>query len=381
MGLKPTLGRSFETQVKDLQRRARDAALRPVPQAAGSTGPAPEARLQFSQRSGAGQAAYGTGGDELVSPFDTSATMPTNQRTLSQEEMARIQQALHEVLNAPVDINIQQELEKLRAADTTASMRKHIETTTFTSRKLIQGGGINFAFELRNGVPVIYKPAQFQSREKIRAGIEPSTQWRREIAASLVAEHLTISLIPPTARIENINGEGSAQLMKEGFLTGKKMSAILKDPFFDARKLVTDEIAEDWQLLEDLLLETDRHQSNYMIRVNDQNKVIELALIDNGLCLSANPGVLKKRHNGPREMHSIGLKNLQRLRHMISHQAEIERDLEPYLENAAVAGLFARAKALLMRGTYGNFVLEEINSHLPPNFKMSRQVYDYEINE
>ncbi|MBB5037404.1 DUF6883 domain-containing protein, partial [Prosthecobacter dejongeii] len=30
VGLKPTLGRSFETQVKDLQRRARDAALRPV---------------------------------------------------------------------------------------------------------------------------------------------------------------------------------------------------------------------------------------------------------------------------------------------------------------------------------------------------------------
>ncbi|MES2737894.1 MAG: hypothetical protein V4672_16345 [Verrucomicrobiota bacterium] len=30
VGLRPTLGRSFETQVKDLQRRAREAALRPV---------------------------------------------------------------------------------------------------------------------------------------------------------------------------------------------------------------------------------------------------------------------------------------------------------------------------------------------------------------
>jgi hypothetical protein len=51
------------------------------------------------------------------------------------------------------------------------------------------------------------------------------------------------------------------------------------------------------------------------------------------------------------------------------------------LEPEAIDGLFARAKALLARGTYGSFKMEEINAHLPPEKHRIQSVHYGNLNQ
>ena len=47
-----------------------------------------------------------------------------------------------------------------------------------------------------------------------------------------------------------------------------------------------------------------------------------------------------------------------RLQHLIDNEAAIRESLRPHVGEGALDGLFARAKALLKRGKYGNFTLK-----------------------
>jgi hypothetical protein len=138
------------------------------------------------------------------------------------------------------------------------------------------------------------------------------------------------------------------------------------------------QVAEDWQLLDDLLLHADRHPDNYMVKIDANGNIKDVALIDNGHCLSANTAVVSKMYNGPREKKPIGPVNLERLHQFIDHQATLEKILNSRLEPSAIAGLFARAKALLARGTYGNFELHEVNAFLPKKLQSTRPIQPYD---
>lgn len=102
-----------------------------------------------------------------------------------------------------------------------------------------------------------------------------------------------------------------------------------------------------------------------LLKINPTTKAIEdIALVDNGLSLTAENGVLIKRFRGPKEGDPISPVNKARLQDLIDHEEVLSPQLKQWLEPEAVAGLFARAKALLTRGRYGNFTLPEINAHL-----------------
>jgi hypothetical protein len=69
-----------------------------------------------------------------------------------------------------------------------------------------------------------------------------------------------------------------------------------------------------------------------------------------------------------------------RLQHLIENEATIRESLRPHLQEGALDGLFARAKALLKRGKYGNFTLEEIKEHLPKDYNLHSSVLFNDTN-
>lgn len=147
------------------------------------------------------------------------------------------------------------------------------------------------------------------------------------------------------------------------------------DPKTRAPLDLPDDVAENWQLIDDLLMHSDRYTKNYMLRLDENNQIIGAALVDNGYSLPANTGVVEKRFPGPREGKPISGVNQARLRSIIDNEVALRQSLSRNLEPEALDGLFARAKALLARGTYGNFELDEINAHLPPEKRRKQAVH------
>jgi hypothetical protein len=289
------------------------------------------------------------------------------------------QQAYERARNAQRSPEAQAELAKIRSADQTARIKSTIETSVYPKVERLGKANTNQTYKLSNDDhSIVFKPESGQWRNKERAGIDPMSQWKREIAAGLVAEELGISLVPPTTKFHAMLDEGSGQYFKEGMIEGRiAQQAPHNLKFAKGKQFPADlppRIAEDWQLMDDLLMQGDRHNANFMVDLDAQRKVTDIALIDNGNSLTANPGVLKKRFDGPYEGQSIGNLNRERLQQWIDNEKNITKKLLDYVEPAAVAGLFARAKALLARGRYGNFTLPEINSHLPPEMRVSSPV-------
>ena len=132
--------------------------------------------------------------------------------------------------------------------------------------------------------------------------------------------------------------------------------------------------------MDDLLMHGDRHPGNFLLRP-DNGKITEAALIDNGHSLPANTGVVMKHNPGPVENQPISQLNEARLHRMLDNEVSLRESLKDDLEPEAIDGLFARAKALLARGTYGNFTVHEINAHLPPDKQHAHSVDLYDIRQ
>jgi hypothetical protein len=199
------------------------------------------------------------------------------------------------------------------------------------------------------------------------------------VAASEITAALGIDLVPPTSMLTHDDRAGSAQVFKKGMVNGAKASdpkkggTIKLDPRTQAPVDLPPDVAHDWQLTDDLLMHSDRHPKNYMLRV-ENGKIVNAALIDNGHSLPDNTGVVEKRFPGPLEGQPISPLNEARLHRLLDNEQSLRKSLEKHLGTEAIEGLFSRAKALLARGTYGNFTLDEINAHLPPEKQRSRPV-------
>ncbi|WP_395740641.1 hypothetical protein [Prosthecobacter sp.] len=97
-------------------------------------------------------------------------------------------------------------------------------------------------------------------------------------------------------------------------------------------------------------------------------------LVDNGHSLPADTGVVEKRFWVPLEQQPISSLNDARLHRMLDNEEPPRKSLKEHLEPEVIDGLFARAKALLARGSYGNFTVDEINAHLRPDQQRLRPV-------
>jgi hypothetical protein len=296
--------------------------------------------------------------------------------------------------NAPR--NAQSEAALLQAPDERArnanpasdTLHRHNEAGALVKTGEMGGKHINEAniLEAPDGNAALHKPDDGQTSKKIRAGVAPGTTGHREVAASKIAQALGINLVPPTTMLTHDGRPGSAQVFKKGMVNGKKASDPKEDynvqlnPRTKAPVGLPSDIAHDWQLTDDLLMHSDRHSNNYMLRVNN-GKISEAALIDNGHSLPDNTGVVEKRYPGPLEGQPISPLNEARLHRLLDNEESLRKSLQQHLEPEAIDGFFARAKALLARGKYGNFTMDEINAHLPSEKHRSSPVAYDDINQ
>lgn len=313
-----------------------------------------------------------------------SGRMPPRRRIQNSRARAAHADAPAKEVFTPVfydrDPAVAAEVARLRELDRTAAAEAFARAgaARYGEGRPIRGNHINKAYEMRDGeVAEVYKPHLGQHKRKERAGVAPETQWQREIAASQIARELGISLLPPTRELVWEGVVGSAQMFREDMVSGAEaMSSpcrIAVDRRTGTPADLPDRIAEDWQLLDDLLLHGDRHKRNYLLRLDEGNKVVDVALIDNGLSLSADPSATTKRKRGPREGAPIGPLNQERLHQLVERESGLTEVLSRRLEAPAIAGFFARAKALLARGLYGNFSAQEIEAHLPEEIRSRKE--------
>jgi SPP1 gp7 family putative phage head morphogenesis protein len=223
--------------------------------------------------------------------------------------------------------------------------RDKIKAARFSSEQAM-GGGLNTSIILQNGIRVVFKPGAGEYASQLRPGIDPGTQYKREKAASLIDEILGLGLVPATEIITHQGREGSAQIFKAGFKNFATYIATGRHT--EVRRRLTERQRHDWQLFDTLVAHLDRHANNWMVRLTRGR--VDLALIDNGLCLSRDP--VEKKFMLGLEGLAIDGTNLDRLERFILREAEIRALLDPLIETGAVDHLFDRARKLWNSKTY-----------------------------
>ena len=148
-----------------------------------------------------------------------------------------------------------------------------LEKSPVTHAQLL-GGGVSKSYlvEIGNDTWGVWKPKDGESADPRagRRGVPHGTQYRREIAASRVAEILGFDDLVPTTTVRNQGGDlGSVQV----FVPDAKEAADAGDQMFDGPEDAARAAAFDY-----LIGHLDRHAYNWMVAGGDK-----LALIDNGL--------------------------------------------------------------------------------------------------
>jgi prefoldin subunit 5 len=232
-------------------------------------------------------------------------------------------------------------------ASTPAKMRDIIRDAHYVSSQPL-GGGINQTIILKNGVKVVFKPVDGEYQFAVKPGVQPGTQYSREKAASALDELLGLGLVPPTEIITYSGRVGSAQLFQEGFETAWRLAEkrIITTPVFER---LTNRQRQDWQLLDEVLGSLDRHSNNYMLR-NRPDGGFDVALIDNGYCLSET-GYTDMQAQ-PASQQKIDTVNRSRLEHFLNTEVIWRPRFQALIGDAAVDHMTERARDLLKRGYY-----------------------------
>jgi hypothetical protein len=156
-----------------------------------------------------------------------------------------------------------------------------LEGRVVRSREL--GGGINTTVKRTiehkgKKADFVWKPASGEHEEELRTGVEPGTQYKREVAAYNVDRLLGEgTVVPPTTS----NGEGSYQAFSEGAQTFASVAWGGKPP---ESKVIDSPDFGRMHLLDMLTGHEDRHLGNIMFV--DSPGQVRLLAIDNGLCLA-----------------------------------------------------------------------------------------------
>lgn len=176
-----------------------------------------------------------------------------------------------------------------------------------TKRRMLTtdlSSGVNRAFLLRltDGSKGVFKPQSGESKKSVPS-VPPQTGFRREVAASRVADILGMSdLVPATTfRTEPSDGIGSIQAFVSG---GKNATEVERDEKYDGL-----EDSRRAAVLDYLLCQIDRHQNNWMISKG------KLALIDNGRAFPT--------HYEPREFELSAMFHMEFVRHAVVEDLDL----------------------------------------------------------
>ena len=164
--------------------------------------------------------------------------------------------------------------------------------------------GVNRAYLLRlaDGTKGVFKPQSGESKKSVPS-IPPQTGFRREVAASRVADILGLSdLVPATTfRTEPAQGIGSMQAYAE---KAKNATEVTRGERYDGL-----EDARRAAVLDYLLCQIDRHQNNWMLQKG------KLALIDNGRAFPT--------HYEKREFELSAMFHMEFLRHAVVNNLDV----------------------------------------------------------
>lgn len=227
-------------------------------------------------------------------------------------------------------------------------VRERIRKAEFI-KKRDMSEGVNQTLCLTNGEKVVFKSSVGES-SGLRPGIRTGTQYRREAAASIIDEELGINLVPPTTIVKYKGQTGSAQKFAAGF---KKASDVfVKGEYNHYMKKLGKPTREAFYFLDEILENSDRHFGNFMLK--ESGKGVQLALIDNGLCLSSQQLPIRVPKNLIKEFKdkplSAALKD--KIMKFLSKEDEIRVKLTPLLEKKALDNLFKRVQNLNNKGRH-----------------------------
>ena len=238
----------------------------------------------------------------------------------------------------------------LKGRSAAEKRRVKIQRAVFTDKRF-SGGGVNGSWILKNGDKVLFKPAD-EERHGIRKGIANETQYRREIAASIVDELLGFDFVPPTTLVEYEGQSGSAQ----AFINSAKTAQNLKNAgLLDLALGTIPRIeCEKFLLLDEVLYNTDRHSGNYMLKKGGDR--FKLFAIDNGLSLPTEQvdSIRLPNHRAferfrGRQISDDALGALKKFREA---EKTVRAQLGPWLDPDAIDNMFHRVDNLLKKGRH-----------------------------
>ncbi|MDE2098069.1 MAG: zf-HC2 domain-containing protein [Patescibacteria group bacterium] len=180
--------------------------------------------------------------------------------------------------------------------------------------ELAGGRNTSYLIELEDGTQAVYKPVNGEY-EELRDGVKAGTYWRREAAASSVADILGFSdLVPPTVMREDNQFVGSLQLYHS---TGN--AAIKYIPMGMSKLFDGPENAARSAIFDYLIGHLDRHCNNWLIddKGTGQTQDDKLVLIDNGLSF-------------PTEYASSDIFQMDMWRHAIKNQYKVPQEVSKW---------------------------------------------------
>lgn len=138
-------------------------------------------------------------------------------------------------------------------------------------------------------------------------------------------------------------------MFKQGFDTANRLhrQGVINLPIFEK---LTDRQRHDWQLLDELLGHMDRHSRNWMLRCRPDGS-FDLALIDNGLCLSELGATLWRDLPAPGQR--LDPLNRSRLEQLLATENVWRQKFAPLVGEAAIQHMIKRANKLLKQDHYG----------------------------
>ena len=239
--------------------------------------------------------------------------------------------------------------------------REAIEQAVYTDEERLFGSekGMNGSYVLKNGKTVLFKPQKEEKpAENVRrgSGIPNGTQWKREVAASIVDELLGTDLVPTTVELDYDGRKGSAQL----FVDRTVPIEVVKWTYGQAYdKVKSSGMLERLDLLDGVIGNLDRHGKNALI-----DSSMHVWAIDNGLSFPCRDVELRIWGNWSGDWNlkdgkTIPPKLLDLLKNFQENFGEVESRLADIVEPEAIDQMRLRVERMMGTGKFipGRYLL------------------------
>jgi hypothetical protein len=167
---------------------------------------------------------------------------------------------------------------KSKSGKAHAKDRTSMEQSKIKHESDVKRSGVNDSKILENGVKGIFKTHEKEYGMpkgragkvgvQLRGGIKIGSQYKREVAFSILDEEMGLGLVPTTVMRKHKGKIGSFQRFKEKYMNSDDMMTFLYNNGAEGNwsKYVKPRHAEGWYLLDSIGQNVDRHGGNWMAK-------------------------------------------------------------------------------------------------------------------